>query len=202
MRTIYIVGDSTVENGSDPYYGWGGQLAPCLPKGYRVYNAAIGGRSSLSFWDEGRFVPIESAMEMGDLLLVAFGHNDEKDDAKRHTDPATTFPAMLLRYVSAARNAGAVPVLLTSVCRRYFVGDGSLLYTHGEYPATVRQMAAREGIPLIDLKAKTRAWLRTMGPEESARMFVSGDNTHFNQEGAGAVARMVSEGLGERGVLR
>lgn len=214
MRTVYVVGDSTVETGSAPFFGWGGQLEPLLPEGWRVVNHAKGGRSTLSFWNEERFVPVEAAMRTGDLLLIGFGHNDEKDDAERHTDPWGSFQEMLLRYVRAARLVGAVPVLCTSVARRYFTGDGSLMYTHGEYPLAARTLAAQEGVPLIDLNALTRALLIDLGPEESASLFVNvepgeypslpdgwHDQTHFNLHGAQTVAGLVARALREAGLL-
>ena len=93
MPTIYIIGDSTVEDNTPPFRGWGWALPEYVAPGVRVANHAMSGRSSLSFMNEGRFAPVEEGMQPGDLLLIQFGHNDEKDDAERHTDPATTFPS-------------------------------------------------------------------------------------------------------------
>ncbi len=213
MRTIYVIGDSTVENGHDPYYGWGGQLQALLP-GMRVDNHAVSGRSSKSFWDEKRFEPVAAGMKSGDILLVGFGHNDEKDDAERHTDAETTFPEMLMRYVNAARAAGAVPVLCTSTSRNFIVGNGFVLYTHGAYPHAVRALCEKENIDLTDLEMKTRALLRTLGPDQACDLFVNippgaderfpegvADKTHFNINGAKIVAEMVVKNLREYGLL-
>ena len=207
MRTLYVIGDSTVENGNDPYYGWGGQLQALLP-GLRVDNHAFSGRSSKSFWDEKRFEPIAAGMKQGDILLIGFGHNDEKDDAERHTDPETTFPEMLMRYINAARAVGAVPVLCTSVSRNFFAENGFVMYTHGDYPHAVRVLCRKENIDLIDLEMKTRALLKTLGPEKACDLFVNilpgtddrfpqgiADKTHFNQYGAKIVAEMVAKAL-------
>ncbi len=201
MRTIYIIGDSTVETGSDPYYGWGGQLEQALPEGFCVQNHAKGGRSSLSFLNENRFAPVESALKPSDILLIQFGHNDEKDDIERHTDSDTTFPEMLTRYIAAAQDKGATPVLITSVARRYFTGDGSLMYTHGEYPRAVRLLAAEKNIPLIDLKKETRALYIRLGPEVSGDLFVKDDKTHYNLHGARTVAAIVAQRLSTLGLL-
>lgn len=215
MQTIYVIGDSTVEDGHAPFFGWGGQLAGALPGGVRVENHAKGGRSSKSFWDEGRFVPVEDGMQAGDLLLIGFGHNDEKDDVERHTDPQSTFVAMLSRYLDAAEGKGATPVLVTSVSRNYFTGDGSLMYTHGEYPLAVRMLAASRGVPLIDLKAATRALMIGLGPQGSESLFVNvepgeyedlpdgfHDKTHYNLHGAQTAARIVADALAAQGLLR
>ncbi len=215
MQTIYIVGDSTVDTNTPPYYGWGGQLAPLLPHA-RIVNTAASGRSSKSFLDEGLFAETQRSMQPGDLLLVGFGHNDEKDDAARHTDPETTFPQMLMVYVEAARKAGAVPVLCTSVSRNFFVGaEGDfLLYTHGAYPAAERSLCQREGVALIDLEKQTRALLLSKGAAAACELFVNlqpgederypqgiEDKTHFSLLGAQTVAQMVAQGLVRLGLV-
>lgn len=209
MQTIYIIGDSTVDTNTPPYYGWGGQLQPLLPQA-SIVNLARSGASSKSFWDEGLFAPAREGMRQGDLLLVGFGHNDEKDVLDRHTDPATTFPQMLMRYVDVAREAGATPVLCTSVSRAVFTGDHKqyLLYTHGEYPLAVRTLCQNENIALIDLKRQTRTLLVSMGAEAAKALYVNlspGENpdypqgiadwTHFSLRGAQVVAGMVADAL-------
>jgi lysophospholipase L1-like esterase len=210
MQTIFVIGDSTVENGNDPYYGWGGQLKEFLP-GVRVENFAFSGRSSKSFWDEERFEPVAEAMQQGDLLLVCFGHNDEKDDPERHTDPETTYPEMLMRYVCAARVVGAVPVLCTSVSRNFIGENGFVMYTHGDYPRAVRELCRRENIALIDLETMTRELLKSLGDKKASTLYVNippgtderfpegvADRTHFNIYGAKCVAEIVAQRLKEK----
>jgi lysophospholipase L1-like esterase len=203
MPTVYLIGDSTVENGSEPFRGWGwafGAVAAC-----RVENRAQGGRSSLSFWNEGLFEPVREALRPGDALAVQFGHNDEKDDPARHTAPQGSYPEMLARYCAAASEAGALPILITPVCRRYFLNDGNLLYTHGEYPAAVRALAARLSLPLCDLSRASREMYLRLGPAETAKLFVRlspgedpaypqghDDLTHFNAGGARRIAALAA----------
>ena len=206
MPTIYIIGDSTVEDNTPPFRGWGWALPDYVAPGVQVANHAMSGRSSLSFMNEGRFAPVEEGMQPGDLLLIQFGHNDEKDDAERHTDPASTFPRQLSRYIDAAIARGAQPVLMTPVCRRFFVGADSILYTHGEYPAAIRKLAAERGIPLLDLKKASRALYLSLGEDKTAELFVRlapgehpdfpdghDDKTHFNANGARVIAGLVAD---------
>ena len=87
MPTIYVIGDSTVEDNKPPFRGWGWALPEFLAEGVALRNHAISGRSTRSFLDEGRFDPVREAMQPGDVLMIQFGHNDEKDDPERHTDP-------------------------------------------------------------------------------------------------------------------
>lgn len=213
MKTIYVIGDSTVENGNDPYYGWGGQLKEYIQNA-RIDNHAFSGRSSKSFWDEKRFEPVAASMREGDILLVSFGHNDEKDDAERHTDPDTTYPEMLMRYVAAAREAGAVPVLCTSVSRNFIGENGFVMYTHGAYPSAVRSLCVKENVALIDLELMTRELLKSLGLEKANTLFVNippgtderfpdgiADKTHFNLYGARTVAEMIAKKLSELDIL-
>ena len=207
MNTIYIIGDSTVEDNQPPFRGWGWALPQFVRDGVSVKNYALSGRSSRSFRAEGLFEPVEREIGPGDLLLIQFGHNDEKDD-ERHTDPDTTFPQELWRYCEFALSRGAQPVLMTPVCRRFFGGDGSLFYTHGEYPRAIRKLAAERHIPLADLKEDSRALYKSLGEAKTAELFVRlapgehpdfpdghDDKTHFNAYGAKVIAGLVAREL-------
>ena len=55
------------------------------------------------------------------MSLFQFGHNDEKADSTRHTDPGSTFDENLRRYVNETRAKGGIPVLFNSIVRRNFV---------------------------------------------------------------------------------
>ena len=202
MPTIYIIGDSTVEDNKPPFRGWGWALPRYVKDGVEVRNHALSGRSSRSFREEGLFAPVE-ALSAGDLLMIQFGHNDEKDD-ERHTDPDTTFPEELWGYCRTALEKGAQPVLMTPVSRRFFVGNGSMLYTHGEYPRAIRKLAAEKQIPLCDLKKDSRELYLSLGEEKTAELFVRlapgenpdfpeghDDKTHFNAYGAEKICRLV-----------
>lgn len=63
----------------------------------------------------------------GDYVFIQFGHNDEKDDPKRHTDPGTTFDENLRKFVKETRMRGGIPVLFNSVVRRIFTNSKQLL---------------------------------------------------------------------------
>lgn len=203
MPVIHIIGDSTVEDNIPPFRGWGWALPEFVREDVSVRNRALSGRSSRSFREEGLFDPVARELREGDLLLIQFGHNDEKDD-ERHTDPDSSYPEELWGYCRAALDAGATPVLLTPVSRRFFVGGGSLLYTHGEYPRAVRKLAAEKNIPLCDLKRDSRELYLTLGEENTADLFVRfspgecaeypdgyEDKTHFNATGARKICSLV-----------
>lgn len=200
MITVHYIGDSTVARNnihSYPQTGMSQGLSLYLKESVRVVSYAKNGRSTKSFLEEGRFAPVEAAMEPGDFLLIQFGHNDEKPDEARHTDPDTTFRENLLLFVEAAKKAGAHPVLLTSIARRLFDEAGNFLPgSHGAYPDAMKRTAAEAGVPVIDLTAMTERFLAELGDEESKPLFVwPVDNTHLKYEGAVKMAGFVAEGL-------
>jgi lysophospholipase L1-like esterase len=208
-RTIYVAGDSTAATyavADIPRAGWGQALPVFLRPGIGVVNEALSGASSKSFVDLGRLDRILAAIRRGDVLLVSFGHNDEKvDDPARYTEPWTTFQTYLRLYLDGARAAGAYPVLVTPVERRRFTADGVAYLSHGEYPDAMRALAAGTRTPLIDLTASSFALWSSLGPETTEAYFLwldAGespnypggvlDNTHFQAHGAIEVARLVA----------
>lgn len=208
MPTIWIIGDSTVEDNKPPFRGWGWAIPQYTAEGVTVRNHGLSGRSTRSFRDEGLFKPVQEGMQPGDLLLIQFGHNDEKDAENLHTDPDSTYPEFLSWYCGEAISRGAQPVLITPVSRRWWILGGEMLYTHGEYPAAMRKLAAERDIPLVDLKAASRTLYLELGEEKCAELFVRiakdenpdfpeghDDKTHFNAYGAEKIAALVVEGL-------
>ncbi|MEV6552165.1 rhamnogalacturonan acetylesterase [Streptomyces sp. NPDC051597] len=209
MPTLHIAGDSTAAQkyaDAAPETGWGMALPFFLHTGLRVANHAVNGRSSKSFLDEGRLTAILKVIRSGDLLLVQFGHNDEKRaDPTRYTEPWSTYQDCLRTYVDGARAHGARPVLLTSVERRKFDAEGTARPTHGDYPAAMRALARQTGTPLLDIQALSLALWQRLGAEETKKYFnwtaTEQDNTHFNPPGAIAVARLVARRLRDQRLL-
>ena len=208
LRRVFVVGDSTAsEYGPEraPRQGWGMQLQSYLdPAAWQVRNHAQSGRSSRSFIEEGWLAPVAKELARGDVLLVQFGHNDEKfEDPSRYNEPRRAFPSWLSRYVALAREKGATPILITPLARRKFdpgTKVSQLLDTHGAYAQAVRELAARERIGLIDLTASSMDWLRALGDEASRPYFMhvpqqgQADDTHLQERGAAMVACLVVRG--------
>ncbi|MEU2677964.1 rhamnogalacturonan acetylesterase [Streptomyces sp. NPDC007107] len=217
-RTLHIAGDSTAARkyaDAAPETGWGMALPFFLGRALAVANHAVNGRSSKSFIDEGRLTALLDGVRPGDLVLIQFGHNDEKtEDPARGTDPYTTYQEYLRQYVKGARARRAEPVLITPVERRRFAEDGTARPTHGEYPAAMRALASEEGVTLLDAQALSLARWQELGPDGTKAYFnwlepgespnyPDGvqDNTHFRPDGAVEVARMTARALLDGRVL-
>lgn len=199
--TIFMIGDSTMANKpvipENQERGWGQLLPLYFQDHVKIDNHAANGRSSKSFRDQGRWKTVQERLQPGDWVIIQFGHNDEKSDVARHTDPFTSYSDQLQRYVDETRDRGATPILATPVQRRIFDLQGELTQTHGDYPEAVRKLAASASVPLLDLTKRSNDLLIKLGNERSQMLFNSSlpgeyrrfpkgnqDNTHFNALGA------------------
>jgi lysophospholipase L1-like esterase len=211
---VYLAGDSTMASypaNRAPLTGWGQVFQRFFTDAVMVKNHAVSGRSSKSFIDEGRLDAILRQIQPGDYLLIQFAHNDEKaTDPKRYTEPQTTFKAYLIQYVEGARAKGAHPVLITPMHRRGFSSDGSIRFSHGDYPQAILELAAEMQVPVIDLHQKSQVLFERLGPVGTKQVFLwlekgehpnypdgKEDNTHFSEYGAVEIAKLVAEGLKE-----
>jgi lysophospholipase L1-like esterase len=193
---IVLVGDSTVNDEG----GWGPGFRASFAPEVDVINLAKNGRSSKSFRDEGLWAPAIAAK--ANYILIQFGHNDVPGKgADRETDAATSYRDNLARYVDEARAAGAEPVLVTSIVRRNFTGDGkfkpdSLV----PYAESVRSVAAAKKVPLMDLYGLTLAQAERLGPagcEEIGARDKDGnpDHTHLGPKGRQEIGAMAAHEL-------
>ena len=196
--TIFMIGDSTMANkkmdGGNPERGWGMVLPGFFSEDIRIDNHAANGRSSKSFISEGRWEKVISKVKKGDYVFIQFGHNDEKADSTRHTDPGSTFDEILRRYVNETRAKGGIPVLFNSIVRRNFVQpkddaiakdvrrtpgekeqpkEGTVLFdTHGAYLDAPRNVAKELGVTFIDMNKITHDLVQGLGPVESKKLFM------------------------------
>jgi len=166
---IILVGDSTMQARS----GWGGSFCASHVSMFAAcVNLGRGGRSSYSYRAEGSWeVALAEARAPGFeqvWILIQFGHNDQPGKPERSTDLAVEFPENLRRYVREAREAGALPVLLTPLSRRQFK-QGKLENDLEPWSAAIRKVAAEMQVPLVDLNAKSAAAVQAMGAAASLR---------------------------------
>ncbi|MHC3469750.1 rhamnogalacturonan acetylesterase [Streptomyces sp. 7R007] len=200
-RQIILVGDSTVcDQPADPYSGWGQQLPQYLRKGLSVANYADSGESTVTYLGNPQlWGTVQPLIRPGDLVLVQLAHNDKTTDE-------ATYRANLETLVAGVREKGGEPVLVTPIVRRWFNSDGTLnnntaLLVNGlgvDHPAVIRSVAAAEGVPLIDLTAKTKALVESLGVEGSKAIYLYNekkDNTHTSVHGATVYAGLVRDEL-------
>lgn len=204
MAAIFYAGDSTVKFNkisTYPQTGISQAMLWYLKDSVEMKSFAQNGRSTKSFMDEGLLALIEKELKKGDFLFIQFGHNDEKPDPKRHTDPDTTFSENLMIFIETARAKGAYPVLITPIARRHFNERGEFLPgSHGAYPEAMKRTGERAGVPVIDLTSVTETYLSVVGDLASKAYFMwPKDDTHLKPEGAVLMAGFLCQGLKKLG---
>lgn len=191
--TVYLAGDSTVtDQPKEPWNSWGQMLPRFFKPGIAIANHAESGESLRSFMRERRLDKILSTIKTNDYLFIQFGHNDMKERGEG-VGPFTTFKADLKQFVAAARLRGAKPVLITPMHRKTFDANGIITNSFGDYPDAVRQTAAEQNVPLIDLNKMSKAMYEALGPVNINRAFV--DGSHHTSYGSYLLAKCVVEGI-------
>ena len=224
--TLYLVGDSTVASFADSYfyprYGYGTQLDNFLSEKVTVKNLALSGRSSKSFLIEANYTTLKNGLKEGDILVIGFGHNDEKsDDAERftdanlsYTDPASFGYHLYEYYIKLARECGATPILCTPIVRAQsadnYSGSEGHVTANGDYAQAIRDLGEATDTAVIDLTALTRAKYEEIGFAEACYYhavingkygadgtsivpdFATVDKTHLNIYGAKFVAYLLA----------
>lgn len=196
--TVFMIGDSTMANktleGGNQERGWGHVLGGYFSEDVRVENHARNGRSSKSFIDEGLWEAVINRVKSGDYVFIQFGHNDEKRDEIRHTDPGTTFDDNLRRFVNETRAKGGIPVLFNAIARRNFhdnknavaeddvrrdlskkdvPSEGCILIdTHGKYLDSPRNVANELDVSFVDMNKITYDLIQGLGAEASKKLFM------------------------------
>jgi len=190
VPTLFLLGDSTVcDQPREPFTSWGQMLTRFLKPGIAVANHAESGESLRSSLGAKRLDKVLSSMREGDWLFIQYGHNDMK------AVDAAIYKVDLRRFVVEARKKGGKPVVITPMHRRTFEG-GKITNSHRDFPDAVRQVAAEEKVPLIDLHAMSQKLYEAWGPEHSIEAFSTArDGTHHNNYGAYELAKCVVEGI-------
>lgn len=211
--TIYTIGDSTMANKPDteqnPERGWAQMLPEIFNKDITIVNKAVNGRSTRSFINEGRWEEVYQMLQPGDYVFIQFGHNDQKvKSPDRYTNPHTAYRHHLIKFVNQTRDKEAIPILFSSIVRRNFNDQGTLIDTHGAYPLETRLVAQQYGVDFIDLQYLTEVLEMRYGVEKSKELHLhysegeipyypkgKKDDTHLSVKGAREVCNLVAQQL-------
>jgi polygalacturonase/lysophospholipase L1-like esterase len=227
VTTVWLIGDSTVADYSlekdylrkrYPIMGWGQVFQSFMNSdsltavrhiikkdSVIVIDRARGGRSTRSFFEEGRWAEVSGALRPGDIVIIQFGHNDASVNKGERYTSIPGYKEFLKLYVNQTREKGAIPVLVTPVARNYPWRDSRLGNTHGYYPEAMKEVARETGTYLIDLNTLSMEFFSRKGQDYVSNTYFmnfpaglypgypdgSNDNTHFQPAGAVAVAQLV-----------
>lgn len=218
-KKVHTLGDSTMAPYNESVTntrGWGMYFGNFLTNGWTSVNYAKGGRDSRGGYNE-LWQNAKNNVEAGDYVLIQFAHNDTQysgmdnlqlqeyytsiGDATnaaavkkdgRGTIPASTYKECLKQIIDAVKEKGAIPVLVSAVCRCYFtngvapitrpgrhdIGNKfSILTSDGikenqsvaesdhtwDYSYQMEQLASEENVAFIDMTQATKALYESYG---------------------------------------
>jgi rhamnogalacturonan acetylesterase len=217
--TLFLIGDSTVKNGTRGQMGWGDPVAAYFdPTKIKVENRARGGRSSRTYLAEGLWDPILAALKPGDFVMMQFGHNDGGsvtggraraslkgvgEETQEVVDAATgkketvhTYGWYLRKYIADARAKGATAIVLSPVPRNIWKEGRTVARASNDYGKWAAEAAKAGGAFFVDLNDLVARYYEAQGPEQvQAMYFGPTDHTHTTPAGAEVTAALVMEGL-------
>lgn len=231
---VFLVSDSTVQSYEKRFYpqtGWGQMFYQFFKgaedyKEYRaehstyslcrtyelpeiaVENRSIGGRSARSFYDEGKLDQVLEILCPGDYMFVQFAHNDATAIRPNRYIAPEEFPFFIQRYIDGCKRRGAQCVLVTPVAMRNCGDDGVFHISFNAYREKMLEMAKEQKLPLLDLGARSTAYLNEIGAEESKTIYLwaaegeypdgayaagVSDKAHLQEYGAKVYANIVAQ---------
>jgi lysophospholipase L1-like esterase len=201
--------------GQNGAIGWGERIAAYFDaRRINVVNSAIGGRSSRTYYTEGRWDKVASQLKRGDVVIVQFGHNDGGrigDPAMKNrasapgTGPETvedtrpdgsreqvhSFGWYMAKYVSDAKAKGATVILASPIPHRDKWQEGRDFANFAQWD---REVAQANGALFMDLTMLVADAYRQAGAAK-VDTFFSDARTHTNATGAEFNAARVVAGL-------
>ena len=140
IPSLYVVGDSTAaKNNGTTIEGWGVPFLTYFDTSkINVVNAALGGRSSRTYMNEGHLEKLITKLKQGDTVLIQWGHNDSygladatgrgslhglgeetMEITRNDGQPEVlhTFGWYMRYEVARIRGAGAIPINMTLTVR-------------------------------------------------------------------------------------
>jgi lysophospholipase L1-like esterase len=218
LPTLWIIGDSTVRNGTLAdgsnmgQWGWGAPIVTYFDLNeINVVNRAYGGTSSRSFYT-GFFWPnLRPQIKKGDFVLMQFGANDnggngalrgsgeetERVERDGKVETVHTFGWYLRQFVKETREQGAIPIICSLTPRKAWTNDGHFRRDNTTHAAWAAEVALQTNAPFVDLYELIARKYETLGPEKVDSLFApsSTERLHTGWDGAVINAQLVIEGL-------
>ncbi|HWA09595.1 MAG TPA: rhamnogalacturonan acetylesterase [Opitutaceae bacterium] len=221
LPTFWLIGDSTVRNGSAGdgtnlnQWGWGAPLTFYFdPQKVNVVNRALGGTSARSFYN-ANWKNMVGMIKAGDVVIMQFGTNDAGDlpgigdETKDVTDRAGkpevlhTFGWYLRQIIAETRAKGATPIVCSLIPRKRWEADGHIKRDRDTFAGWAGQVAAAEKVGFIDLNEQIARRLDQLGREKVDLLYVPnptpekpvGETVHPGWDGAVINAEIVVAGL-------
>ncbi|KAK7058416.1 hypothetical protein VNI00_002050 [Paramarasmius palmivorus] len=197
---------------SDTQQGWGVFFGNYL--NIPVVNLAVGGTSSRSYTESGRFDSLISQVKAGDFVVIEFGHNDVSagavDNGKQSavgdgydiTATVTTsdgrqilihsFAYYIENAITAIAAKGATPIISSYTCTNDWANGK--VGTGGRFVDYAKSIGTRKNIVYVDHNAYGAQAFTKLGQATTSTMFPN-DHLHTNSAGAKVQAEAFVRGL-------
>jgi lysophospholipase L1-like esterase len=221
LPTLWLIGDSTVRNGTlgdgsnMKQWGWGAPLVCYFdPAKINVVNRAFGGTSSRSFYHGNFWKNLRPLIKKGDFVLVQFGANDNggangkgalpglgeetQSPARGDTNEVVhTFGWYLRQFVKETRDQGATPIICSLTPRKHWTADGHFQRDNTTHAAWAAAVAKDANAPYVDLYELICRKYESLGREKVDTLYVPSptENLHTGWEGSIVNAECVVAGL-------
>ncbi|KAI8819052.1 lipolytic protein G-D-S-L family [Fimicolochytrium jonesii] len=203
--TLHLIGDSTCAGSSGVLKGWGQYLSAYFsPDKLTINNACKGGRSSRTYITEGHLAAVVDAIRPGEVVLFAFGHNDQSPltDASRSRGVIRGFGAQfedtingvthkpervytyghyLTKIIAAVKSKGGIPVPMSQTLRKKF-NNGKIL-RGDNWSSWASTVAKKQNTAYLDPRQIAADALDRMGEAKAAALYPL-DSTHMGEVGA------------------
>jgi lysophospholipase L1-like esterase len=223
LPTLWIIGDSTVRNGTlgdgsnMNQWGWGAPIVAYFDLNkINVVNRAFGGTSSRSFYTGFFWQNLRPQIRKGDFVILQFGANDnggasgigalsgagtetELVGRAGKSEIVHTFGWYLQQFVRETREQGATPFICSLTPRKAWTADGHFRRDNATHASWAAEAAKQTNAPFVDLYELIARQYEPLGPEKVDSLYVPSptERLHTGWDGAVINAERVIAGLME-----
>ncbi|MBQ9224647.1 MAG: carbohydrate-binding protein [Fibrobacter sp.] len=221
--TIYMCGDSTMQDWNEGYYPKQGQgqdfhywfdttKAAVVNRGQGGMSLGGGGKAkdgstAVGYYDmffkKGCSAGncIAEKLQAGDYVVIQFGINDVNYSTEDF------FASNMKKMVSDVRAKGAYPIIMSPIRRLYYDSPTQIHNSYRGYPALNKSLAEELNVPFIDMSEMVANYMISVGYTYSAQFIFNhatkdeysnlgsdqADDVHLQMNGANAFGRIITE---------
>jgi len=219
LPTLWLIGDSTVRNGTagdngpTGQWGWGAVLPAFFDLSkINVVNRAFGGTSSRTFYSGFWWKNLQPQIKKGDFVIMQFGANDnggakgkgalsgtgDNIEMSGSGETVHSFGWYIKQFVAETRAQGATPIICSLTPRKHWAPDGkTFVRDNTTHAAWARQVAKDTSTPFIPLYDLIATQYEKLGPATVDTLYVPSPKEKLHTGWAGAIvnAECVISGL-------
>lgn len=197
LPTLWLIGDSTVRNGTAGdgmnmnQWGWGAPLTFYFdPQKANVVNRALGGTSARSFYNRN-WKNMVGLIKPGDVVIMQFGTNDggnpatsvgelrgigdetqEITNREGNKETVRTFGWYLRQLIGETRERGATAIVCSLIPRKTWGDDGRIARARANFAGWAGEVARNEKVGFIDLNELIARRLDALGKDKVDALYV------------------------------